>query len=347
MTVKERISSFISLGKEIDNIINHLDNENYQDDLLINAINRSTIYNPWFTKDHIHNSLNAISSSLNEEKVNKWLSNYTISDNTSPKKVGVVMAGNIPLVGFHDMLCVLISGNIFIGKTSSKDNELIKAVAEKLIQINPLFKDFIIFEDSILKDIDAIIATGSNNSARYFEYYFSKYPNIIRKNRNSVAILSGNESKDDLKKLGDDIFLYFGLGCRNVSKLFVPEDYNFDDFFKSNEDKKHVINHTKYSNNFDYNKSIYLMNLVEHLDNGFLLLKEDQGYSSPISVLFYERYSDKDILAKQLNSNTDRLQCVVGNCDINYDLINFGDAQKPELWDYADNIDTIDFLTKL
>lgn len=306
------------------------------------------LYNAWFTEDNVRESINAISNSLAREKIDRWLRPYSLPGrNPSPKKIAVVMAGNIPLVGFHDMLSVLISGNVFIGKTSAKDEKLIKAVADILIAINPGFKNHIFFEDNQLGEFDAVIATGSDNTSRYFEYYFGKYPHLIRKNRNSIAVLSGQETQDKLKALGEDIFLYFGLGCRNVSKLFVPAAYNFDSFFQSIEHYQYLYNHNKYANNYDYNKSVYLLNQTPHLDNGFVLIKEDKGFSSPVGTIFYECYSDKLKLFEYLQFNKDKIQCVVSDNGFVQESISFGMAQKPELWDYADCVDTMKFLINL
>jgi hypothetical protein len=263
-----------------------------------------------------------------------------------PKTVGLILAGNIPLVGFHDFLSVLISGHNVLVKTSSNDQHLIKFLAKYLIAVNAKIENCITFTDGKLENFDAVIATGSNNTARYFEYYFKDKPSIIRKNRNSIAVLNGNETHDDLVNLGEDIFRYFGLGCRNVSKLFVPEDYNFDAFFKAIYEYKDVIYYEKYSNNYDYNKAVFLMSNFKLLDNEFLTLKEDTSYSSPISSVFYERYENIEHLKKQLEKDADQIQCIVSNGVIE-NSIPFGKTQQPELWDYADNVDTLLFLNKL
>ncbi|MDA3780729.1 MAG: aldehyde dehydrogenase, partial [Bacteroidales bacterium] len=261
--------------------------------------------------------------------------------------VGVVTAGNIPLVGFHDMLCVLLSGNKFIAKLSSKDNKLMQVIRYYLISLNSEFEELIRFEEQKLSGFDAIIATGSNNSSRYFEYYFGKYPNIIRKNRSSIAVLTGNETIKQIKALADDIFLYFGLGCRNVSKLLLPEDYNFENLFNNIEHYAHIYNHNKYANNYDYNKSIYLMNKTKHLDNGFVLLKEDEGMSSPIAVIYFQYYKKIEDVYNYITLNKENIQCVVSDNNEIEKAIKFGDAQYPELWDYADNVDTMEFLINI
>lgn len=219
-------------------------------------------------------------------------------------------------------------------------------IAAYLMNLDSRYENRIQFTEDRLKDFDAVIATGSNNTARYFEYYFKNKPSIIRKNRNSVAIITGNETKEELQKLGEDIFRYYGLGCRNVSKLYVPENYDFDLFFKSMYDWNPIINQDKYANNYDYNKAVYLMSEFKLLDNGFLMLKEDKSFGSPIATLFYEIYENEQKLKTILKENADKIQCVVKN-EGNKQEVNFGQTQKPQLWDYADNIDTIDFLSKL
>ncbi|MFN2262367.1 MAG: acyl-CoA reductase, partial [Psychroflexus sp.] len=185
----------------------------------------------------------------------------------------------------------------------SNDKVLLPFLAEALIEIEPEFQNKIRFTENKLENFDAVIATGSNNTARYFEYYFKNKPNIIRKNRNSVAVLSGRETKNELKTLGEDVFRYFGLGCRNISKLFVPKIYKFDTFFESIFEYKTYIDHHKYANNYDYNKAVYLMSSVKLLDNNFLILKEDSNYASPIGCLFYETYENEDELQNKLESD--------------------------------------------
>ncbi len=229
---------------------------------------------------------------------------------------------------------------------SSNDKILLPFVAEILKNIDSSFNDRIHFTEGKLENFDAVIATGSNNTATYFEYYFGKYPNIIRKNRNSVAVLTGNESKNELELLANDIFRYFGLGCRNISKLFIPKDYNFDLFFKAMYSWKDIINNHKYINNYDYNKAVYLMSNVDLLDNEFMLLKEDSGYSSPISVVFYEYYDNKEVLEKKLISDNEKIQAIVSTFGLK-DEIPFGKAQTPSLWEYADGVDTLKFLNQL
>lgn len=335
MDLKTRINAFYKLGEELK--LNKLD-----DAILTNA----EANNRWFVKPNIEFALAEISKMLEKTNLENWLTEYPLAKeyNTS-KNVGVIMAGNIPLVGFHDFLSVLITGHKIIVKLSSKDNILLKEIARILINIEPHFKNRITFTENSLKNFNAIIATGSNNSAKYFEYYFGKHPNIIRKNRTSVAILNGKETKEHFVNLAKDILTYYGLGCRNVSKIFVPENYDFVPFLDAIESFNYVYINNKYANNRDYNSSIYLLNQIKHYDNNFLILTENTEYSAPISVVYYETYSNIKTLDNRLRIDNEKIQCVVSNISDNY--IKLGDAQSPNLNDYADNIDTIDFLLKL
>ncbi len=345
MTLEEKIKSFTELG----NFMKLFRETNNSNDVEIaafeNLILGSPHFNGWFVEENVRKAVAGIAQMLEISKLEKWIARYQLTENTNPKRVGVIMAGNIPLVGFHDFLCVLISGNTCVAKLSSQDNRLLKAVAAKLITIEPRFKDRIVFEDGKLENIDAVIATGSNNTSRYFEYYFGKYPNIIRKNRNSVAVLTGSETPEQLALLGDDIFLYFGLGCRNVSKLYVPEGYNFDDFFNAIESRKKIVFHSKYANNYDYNKAILLVGKQLHLDNGFLLMKEDEALATPVSRLNYSFYKDLEAVKQELEIRKNEIQCVVSANPEEFNSgVSFGESQKPELWDYADGVDTMKFL---
>jgi hypothetical protein len=319
----------------------------YPDEDLNAVIRDEHHYNAWFTPASVEKAVKSIGKMLNKEDILKWLSRYSLSDSGS-KKIGLVLAGNIPLVGFHDVLCVLISGNHALIKASTQDARLIKYVLGRLEAIEPAFASQYTFTER-LENIDAVIATGSNNTSRYFEYYFGKVPNIIRKNRNSIAVLTGSETDEQLYRLGHDIFDYFGLGCRNVSKLLVPKDYDPVPFFEAIEPYQPILNHHKYNNNYDYNKSIYLVNRDRHLDNGFLLLKEDKNMVSPLAVLFFEYYDNMDSLQEHLKQESENIQCIVSSVplNVNNQVVDFGESQQPALWDYADGVDTMDFLTKL
>lgn len=300
--------------------------------------------NGWFTKENILFAMKSWGELLTEDNLGRWLNVYDLSQNR-PKKVALIMAGNIPLVGFHDFLSVLITGNRALIKLSSNDNVLISFIKDYLASIEPIFEELIEFSDGKMEGFDAVIATGSNNTARYFEHYFGKGPNIIRKNRNSIAVLTGKESTEQLKALGEDIFRYYGLGCRSVSKVFVPEGYDFDVFFKSIYAYHPIVEQNKYANNYDYNKAVYLMSEFKILDNGFLILKEDKSYASPIASLFYESYKGLSGLKKHLENDKNQLQCIVAGGLFDNE-IPFGKTQKPSLSDYADDINTVDFLLK-
>lgn len=339
LTSDQRKSAFIQLGKFLGT----------SDEELNNTIQSSQYTNGWFTPEQVQNAITSSAKMLSESSVNEWFNQYPdqISE-PSPKRIGLILAGNIPMVGFHDILCVIATGHIALIKLSSQDKKLIPYLLQKLTEFEPAISEQFKFIE-VLEGFDAVIATGSNNSSRYFDYYFSKVPHIIRKNRNSIAILSGEETTEQLHALGSDIFSYYGLGCRNVSKLFVPENYIFNTFFESIQSFEPVANHHKYNNNYDYNKSIYLVNRVAHLDNGFLLVKEDETLSSPLSVVYYETYADKQLLKERLSSIADQIQCAVTSDPLNIPVqqVNFGDSQQPRLWDYADGIDTMKFLLNL
>jgi hypothetical protein len=345
-------NNFVELGKflsqfSLDN--NHQNDQVKYNDLFFNSfvdlIALSQSHNNWFTPDNVHFSISSWSEALTENNLNQWLSAYSFTEK-EPKNVGLILAGNIPLVGFHDFLSVLISGNNVLVKTSSKDDYLIKFLTKYLIALDNRFNEKITFVEGKLENFDAVIATGSNNTARYFEYYFKNKPSIIRKSRNSVAVLTGNETPEEMTLLSEDVFRYFGLGCRNVSKIFVPKNYNFDAFFNGMYAQKDVIYYEKYANNYDYNKAVFLMSNFQLLDNEFLTIKEDISHASPISSVFYEYYEDINEIKTRLNQDSEIIQCIVSN-GIVENSVYFGNTQKPNLWDYADNVDTLDFLNNL
>lgn len=331
MNKSEKIIAFSELGQKIAQLT---------DQEIENLAGQAKQKNGWFSFESVKNAFRGISFMLEKEKLEKWVSNYELPAE-HPQIVGIVMAGNIPLVGFHDLLSVLISGHFAAIKPSSDDQFLTQQIINWIVEIEPRFKKNIEIREK-LTNIDAVIATGSDNTARYFEYYFKEIPSIIRKNRTSVAILDGNESQEQLEALGKDIFSYFGLGCRNVSKVFTPKGYDFRESFPHFEKFQEVANHNKYRNNYDYYKSIYLVNKTPHLDTGFLLVNTTDELVSPISVLFHQEYDSVDNLKTILKAREDKIQCIVGK-----DFIPFGNAQQPELWDYADAVDTLAFLTSL
>lgn len=352
MLLNDRVKAFSELGKFLnqfkttgyEKVSCILSNEDFFDKMS-QKIDAAIHHNGWFTKENLLFSIKQWSNALTKENLDNWLSAYSFTESES-KTIGTIMAGNIPLVGFHDFLSVLISGNKILVKQSSNDNQLLPFLSSYLIAIEPRFKERISFTFDKLKSFDAIIATGSDNTSRYFEYYFSKVPNVIRKNRNSVAVLTGNETKEQLQALGEDIFRYYGLGCRSVSKLMIPKDYKFDLFFEAMYDYHDIMNSAKYANNYDYNKAVYLMSNYKLFENGFLMLKEDESYASPIATLFYEKYESMDLLTKKIEQDKEKIQCVVGSGFLP-ECVEFGQTQNPGLSDYADGIDIIQFLTTI
>lgn len=354
-----RISLLIRLGERLNHFHRLLETSEDEESMLFNALLASVgTKNPWFTRQSVGMALKAWADALDATSVQEWAGRYPALKDApvAPRVVGVINAGNIPFVGLHDLLSVLLSGHIYKGKNASDDPYLLPWIADELKRMEPAIQDRISFVDK-LSDIEAVIATGSNNSARYFEYYFGKYPNIIRKNRNAIAVLDGNETAEDLNLLGRDIFSYFGLGCRNVAKLYVPRNYTFDRFFEAVFSYADVMQHNKYMNNFEYHQAVFLLKQIPFLQNNFLILKEDEAISSPLAVLHYERYDDSTALSKKLVLAQENLQCIVTgvekmkelrmNPGIKTGLVPFGKAQSPELWDYADAVDTIQFLTGL
>jgi len=331
MKIEKRIEALAALGKALHHV---------KDDELHSLCSQIKNNNAWFQQDDSLRALQAILAMLDQQTLWDWVSRYKRVGECSKKTIGLIMAGNIPAVGFHDYLAVLLCGHRAQIKLSNQDQVLLPFIHSVLKDIAPLLAEKITFVDKISLDaLDGIIATGSDNSARYFESYFQKIPHVIRKNRSSIAILTGKETKEELTLLAKDVLWYYGLGCRNVSKLFVPQDYDLKILLDAFEDMKdYILYQNKYINNYDYNKSIYLVNGVAHLDNGFLLLKEANELISPISVLHYERYEDE----KQISWDSEKVQCVVGK-----NHISFGQAQSPSPWDYADGVDIIDFLIKL
>ena len=301
-------------------------------------INKQVIYNGWFTPENVRQSIGGIAEWLKEEKLIDWASDYSFSQR--PKKIAIIMAGNIPLVGFHDFLSVLMTGNTAICKLSSDDNKLLPLLGAQLINFVPELKERIVFSFGPLPSFDSVIATGSNNSMKYFEEYFGKYPHLFRKNRTSVAVLDGSETREELEALGEDVFNFFGLGCRNVSHLLIPEKFNLDRVFEGLYSHKDIVLHKKYGNNYDYHKAIYLLNKHELLDNNFILLRETEELHSPLAMLHYHRYKSVDEVESYIKANSEDIQAIIGR-----GYIPFGKAQSPDLIDYADGIDTMAWLS--
>jgi hypothetical protein len=345
---KQLIHDLTHLGRVFGSV-SQGSNRSADEKILNDAIEQSFLHNPWFIPSFVRFAFSAWANALQEEKITKWINTYNPGDDRvkEPATIGLIMAGNIPMVGFHDLICVLASGNRALIKLSASDKILIPAALKVLNYNNPEFENKVIFAEGPLKNFDAIIATGSNNSSRYFDYYFGKYPHIIRKNRNGVAVLTGQETEVELEKLADDIFIYFGLGCRNVSKLYLPEGYEIERIFPSFNKYAFLADLHKYRNNYDYQKSLLLINRVPHLDNGFLLVKTDHSFISPISVLNTEQYQSVEQLNRHLSGIRDQIQCIVSVSQDIESAILPGQSQFPELWDYADGVDTMEFLSHL
>lgn len=352
MLLQQRISAFEKLGAFLKSFFENLnrdsrtiDSNNPRFEGLKQQITLAQEHNGWFTGENIRFALNHWASLLTPSNIQTWLAPYSL-DCVVPKRIAVVTAGNIPLVGWHDVLSVLISGHYLLVKQSSNDVHLLPFLIKYLEYVEPKFKGYTSFTCGKIESFDAVIATGSNNSARYFEYYFRKKPSIIRKHRNSIAVLNGNETTEDLKLLSDDIFRYYGLGCRNVSKLFVPKEYDFNKIFEALYHWYPVIDNTKYANNYNYNKAIYLMGADRFFENGFLMIREANHYASPIATLFYEYYDDNTLLKATINADKHLLQCVVSKGFLDGETA-FGETQKPQLWDYADANDSMTFLQSI
>lgn len=332
MNIEQRILAFSKLGDYIK------DNPA----ALQEVIHKAYLYNAWFTPENTQKALQSIATEfLNKEKLEHWIAAYTLPEIQTPKTIAIVAAGNIPMVAFHDILCILISGNRLQLKLSEKDKMLLPFLLALLVEIEPKFKNLIAIQPK-LENFDAIIATGSNTSAKHFEYYFSKYQHIIRRNRNSVAILTGTESEDELQNLGHDIFDYFGLGCRNVSKIFVPLNFDLLKLKNSFAVFSDLMQHTQYMNNLDYQRTIYLMNQIPMVDIDFINIVENTSLYSPISCLHFERYDTEEQLKTFLADEQENIQCVMGK-----GYLPFGKSQEPTLTDYADNIDTLNFIIQL
>ena len=341
MTLKQRIKAFVEVGLFINR---HFSGQQHASESQLHlgldkVVEVAHIYNNWFIPKFVNEAITNIGSFLKEEDLVRFSNPFS---EKPQKTIAIVCAGNIPLVCFHDILCVLLSGNKALIKLSSDDKVLLPFFLKLLSHYEPLFEEQIRFADGKLSDFDAVIATGSDNTASHLHYYFSKYPNIIRKSRSSVAVLSGQETTEDLKNLGTDIFQYFGLGCRNVSKLLVPHGYSFDALFEAIVDFGYVVNNKKYGNNYDYHRAIYLLESMQFLDNNFLMIKESPDLHSPVGVLYFQYYSTEAEVEEYLQIHQNQIQCVVGK-----DMIPFGYSQSPVITDFADNVNTAEFLVNL
>ncbi|MDR2009741.1 MAG: hypothetical protein LBQ22_04595 [Bacteroidales bacterium] len=342
MNFEERIDLLCEIGEELRNA------GAGNADTSFPGYDRIFFSNPWFTEEFVKFSLSGWGKQLTRENLREWLDKYNISDKTFPEIIlGIIMAGNIPLVGFHDFICGFITGINMKIKLSSKDELLMKWVIDKFYEKNSDLKNSISYTTEKITGYNTIIATGSNNTHRYFEYYFSGYPNILRKNRNSIAIITGKETTEELERLADDIFIYFGLGCRSISKLMLPQNYNFNDMGKAFQKYLYLLDHHKYANNFNYQYALIAMNVVEHINFHDLLLVERKELYSPVAVVNFEYYSDMEDIKKYIYLNNENIQCVTSSEKFSDNIVNIGDTQRPRLSEYADNIDTVEFILKL
>lgn len=345
MKAEERIQDLENLGTRLNALL-----KASPDDAAAagfsETLRKAGIQNPWFDQEMSRKALSAFLPWLRKETLEEWLQQYPLPKDHQAR-VGIIMAGNIPAVGFHDVLCVLASGHHAVLKFASDDSVLIPFLLDLLYQINPAWQSRVSLVEQKLPDTDALIATGSNNSSRYFEYYFRNKPSLIRKSRSSVAVLKGDENSTWLQTLGEDIFSFYGMGCRSVSKVFVPRDYDFTPFFEAIFPYSHVTANRRYLNNYEYYRAYYLMNLEPLLDNHFLLLKRDEGFASPPSVLYFETYNDLSEVKQKINLHREQIQCVVGDAALVEGALMPGTTQQPRIYDYADGVDTMAFLCSL
>ena len=341
MNREKQISGLAQLGFYINKFL-EVKPENYNevDEKFAALLRKSEIENSWFTQESQRFALKQWSDLLTEENLNHWLSKYKPSHDS--KKVGLILAGNIPMVGFHDVISVILSQHIALIKLSSKDRTILPFLLNKWQEFSEAELQYEFVEK--LQDFDAVIATGSNNTARYLEYYFKDHLSIIRKNRTSIAVLKGDEAPEELQLLAEDIFRYYGLGCRNVTRLFIPQDFVIDGLFENFLNFKEIINHNKYANNYEYNRAIYLLNQERFWDNNFVMLKEDEALFSPLSVINFTRYKNIDEVKSFINENEENIQAIVAKPELGLDSIALGEAQNPDLETYADHVDTMQFL---
>lgn len=341
MNREKQISGLAQLGFYINKFL-EVKPENYNevDEKFAALLRKSEIENSWFTQESQRFALKQWADLLTEENLNHWLSKYKPSHDS--KKVGLILAGNIPMVGFHDVISVILSQHIALIKLSSKDRTILPFLLNKWQEFSEAELQYEFVEK--LQDFDAVIATGSNNTARYLEYYFKDHLSIIRKNRTSIAVLKGDETPEELQLLAEDIFRYYGLGCRNVTRLFIPQDFVIDGLFENFLNFKEIINHNKYANNYEYNRAIYLLNQERFWDNNFVMLKEDEALFSPLSVINFTRYKNIDVVKSFINENEENIQAIVAKPELGLDSIALGEAQNPDLETYADHVDTMQFL---
>ncbi|UFK97690.1 acyl-CoA reductase [Kaistella faecalis] len=341
MSRENKISGLCELSLYIKNFSDKkAENYNADDERFSALLRKSEIENPWFTIENQKFALKQWADLLTPENIGNWLSTYKTPINS--KRVGLILAGNIPMVGFHDVISVVLSNHIPVIKLSSKDKRMLPFLLEKWNEFSNGTVHYEFAER--LENFDAVIATGSNNTARYLEYYFKDSLSIIRKNRTSIAVLKGDETDAELQLLAEDIFRYYGLGCRNVTRLFIPDDFVIDRLFENFLNFKEVINHNKYANNYEYNRAVYLLNQERFWDNNFVMLKEDEALFSPLSVINFSRYSTLDEVQNFIKTNEENIQTIVAKPELGLESIGLGQAQNPGLDTYADHVDTMRFL---
>ncbi|MCE2495536.1 MAG: acyl-CoA reductase [Flavobacteriales bacterium] len=347
--IDDRKNALVSLGSFLSQFgprgvtLDHPLNANYYD-AFATLLDHQFTKNGWFTPDNMRHAVGAWGMALRADAVDQWFDRENVLAETSDRTVSVIMAGNIPMVGMHDMLSVIAAGHKLVAKLSSDDARLLPVIGRLLEELAPALRGRMTFTEERLGEVDAVIATGSGNTARYFEYYFKDMPALIRRNRSSVAILDGEESDEELAGLAEDVFRYFGKGCRSVSKIYVPEGYDLNKLFGAFSPFKYVIDNNKYANNYDYHKAIFLMNRDDIFENGFVLLKRSEKLSAPVSTLFYEEYTDPEVVREHLSTQKDQLQCIVSRDDSWPLHVKPGFTQNPELWQYADGVNVMKFL---
>lgn len=339
LTLGQRIAGLAALGTRLTQQLGSSEIEP--------VLSRAAAENGWFSPDQSRAAIQSLAEDmLKSETLNAWASRYALEDKIVSKKIGLVMAGNIPLVGMHDLFAVLLSGHRALIVASSKDEVLTEWMISQIEIASPGLGKFIEIAEKLTR-ADAVIATGSNNTMKYFQQYFSKKPHILRGSKTSAAVITGKETEEDFEALGREIFSFYGLGCRNVSKLFVPEGYDFVPMLDAFRLFAPVVENNKYWHNYEYYKAIYLVNRTVHLDTGFLLVKADTASASPPGNLFYQTYGPAEPLAEELSAGK-QWQCIysAGKVD-GVKTLPFGEGQHPNPWDYADNTDTIAFLLSL
>lgn len=311
-------------------------------DTFLRHVREAGRFNGWYTEENVRHALAALGHMMGQEAMQQWLAAYTQPPAPNAKRVGLVLAGNVPMVGWHDVMCTLLAGHHAVVKCSSQEPALIPAAIALLTTLDPAWGGCVTFTEGPWGEVDAIIATGSDNTARHFEHYFGHLPRIIRRSRTSVAVLDGTEAEAELEALGEDVFRHFGLGCRNVAKVLLPADFDTDRLFRAFLPWQHVVQHNKYANNLDYHRALWLLDGAPFLENGFLIMKEDPALFSPVGTLYSQRYADQQELQAILQAHAPSLQCVVG-----HGHIPFGQAQCPGPADHADGVDTMAFLLGL